>query len=399
MTDTPFTPLEIKAAVDDIGYAYEAFKDSNDANQKKHDAVLTDKVERINDDVARLQDKLDKMHIAMKRSAMALSTPEAAYDAHEYKQAFMSYVRKGQDDDLHTLATKALSVSTPDDGGHFVPKIISDTLSQYIFSISPMRQLATTMTVTTDALDMVVDFQEPAVAWVAETAARNETNTPQIKNVKITAHELYAEPRCTQKLLDDAQFDVESWLIQKIADKMAREENAAFIAGDGTGKPKGITTYTVGTSYGQIEAYKTGVNGAWPASNPADLLITTYLGLKAEYAQDAAWLMNRAVLSGIRKFKTQDNNYLWTPTLEVGKPAHLLGFPVYIADDMPALGTGSLSVAFGNFKAAYTIVDRFGLRLLRDPYTTKPYVKFYASKRVGGEVTNFEALKFVQFAV
>jgi HK97 family phage major capsid protein len=193
-------------------------------------------------------------------------------------------------------------------------------------------------------------------------------------------------------------------LAGKQADKFARVEAAAFISGDGVGKPRGFTTYTTAATgdgsrtWGQLEHVKSGANGAFAASNPADVLFDLEGAFKSAYLANASWVTRRSVVTAVRKFKGSDNNYLWQPGLQAGKPASLIGYPITMAEDMPTLATGSLSMALGDFREGYQIVDRQGIRTLRDPYTNKPYVVFYSTKRVGGAVLNFEAIKFIQFA-
>ncbi len=232
--------------------------------------------------------------------------------------------------------------------------------------------------------------------WLRQMRAQSRA-APNVNRVNIPVHELYAEPRITQRLLDDAQFDVDNWLAQKIADRMARAENDAFINGDGVGKPKGFLSYADGTTFGSLEQIETGATGNWDASNPADTLIETMLSLPASYADGAVWLMNRNTLADIRQFKGNDGQYLWQPA-GVNTYSSLLGYEVKLSEDMPTKASDSLSVAFGNFKAGYTIVERHDVRILRDPFTAKPYVKFYATKRVGGDVVNFEAIKLISFS-
>ena len=218
-------------------------------------------------------------------------------------------------------------------------------------------------------------------------------------------HELYAQPKATQKLLDDAFINVEEWIINKVAAKFSRAENNAFVVGDGIGQPRGFTSYTTqavddnARSWGVLQHMITGVDGGFASSNPADVLIDLQYKLRPGYLPKAAWLMPRAVADQIRKFKqSTTQNYIWQPGLQAGQPATLLGFPVYLAEDMPALAPSSFSVAFGNFEEGYTIVDRLGLRVLRDPYTGAPFIKFRCIKRTGGDVVNFEAIKLLRFS-
>jgi HK97 family phage major capsid protein len=205
-------------------------------------------------------------------------------------------------------------------------------------------------------------------------------------------HELYAQPKATQKLIDDAAIDIEAWLADKVSTIFAKKENTAFISGDGVGKPRGILTYSDGTSWGTIEQVASGSSGAVTA----DKLLELYYSLKEDYAVNATFLMNRSTVEAVRQLKDNTNQYLWSPGLHLGAPDTLLGVPVYQAADMPVPAADSLSIACGDFKSAYQIVDRTGVRVLRDPFTDKPFVKFYSTKRVGGDVINFEAIKLMK---
>ena len=267
-----------------------------------------------------------------------------------------------------------------------------------------MRSIASIMTVTADAIEGMLDLGEPAAGWVAEVEARSETASPQVGLWRIPVHELFAEPRVSQKLLDDANFDIEAWLAQKLAEKFARAESAAFVSGSGVGMPRGFTTYPTAATgdasrpWGTLQHVATGVNGDFAASDPADDLIELTYALKAGYRMGATWVMARATAAEVRKLKDETSGqYLWQPGLAAGSPASLLGYPVVEAEDMPALDDGSLSIAFGNFREGYAIADRLGIRLLRDPYTAKPQVKFYTTKRVGGDVLDFDAVKLLKF--
>jgi HK97 family phage major capsid protein len=274
-----------------------------------------------------------------------------------------------------------------------------------VFDTSPIRQIANVVTIGTDALEGVRDTDEAASGWVSEMGSRAETNTPQLGAWRIAVHELYANPRATQKLLDDANIDAEAWLAGKIADKFSRDQNAAFVNGNGVGRPQGFCAYATAATadssraWGTLEHVGTGVNGDFAASTPADIMFDLISRFKPHYLSDATFVTNRAVLARIRKFKESTTNaYIWQPGLQAGTPDSLLGYPVNMAEDMPALASGSLSLALGNFKEGYQIVDRMGVRLLRDPFSSKPYVQFYTTCRVGGAVVQFESIKFIRFA-
>jgi len=269
-----------------------------------------------------------------------------------------------------------------------------------VFETSPMRAYASIQVISTDALEGLFDLEEASSGWVGETDARSETGTPQLGKWRIPVHELYAKPKATQKILDDAEINLETWLAQKVAEKFARDEAAAFVAGNGVNKPRGFLSYADGTTLpGTIERINTGANGAF-ASAPSggDALIDALYGLKAQYRANATWFMNRATTKLARKLKDSDGAYLWSPGIAAGQPATLLGYPVAAFEDMPDPATGSLSIAVGDMRSAYQIVDRVGIRTLRDPYSAKPYVEFYTTKRVGGDVVNFEAIKLIEFS-
>lgn len=321
-----------------------------------------------------------------------------------YKNAFWNLARKGSVDRLSDVERKALQAGVDSDGGYLLPTpTVGRTVSR-IWELSPIRQIANVQTISTAALEGVLDNDEASYGWVSETGARTETNTPTVGKYRLEAHEMYASPKATQTLLDDAAVDVESWLAGKVADKFARVEGAAFINGTGVGQPRGFATYTTAATadasrtWGQLEHVVTGANGDFHTTT-ADPLFSLIAAFKSGYLQGASWVTTREVIAKIRKFKTSTTNeYLWQPGLQLGQPSTLLGYPIVIAQDMPALSTNSLSMALGNFKEGYTIVDRQGIRTLRDPYTSKPYVIFYSTKRVGGGVVNFEAIKFIKFA-
>jgi HK97 family phage major capsid protein len=318
-----------------------------------------------------------------------------------YKSAFGNYLRRsnaggGPDEQ------KALSVGSDPDGGFAVHPDMSGRIAQLVLETSPMRQVANVVTIGTDALEGVNDLNDASSGWVGETETRTETTAPKLGEWRIPVNEQYAEPRATQKLLDDAAFDIEGYLAAKIADRLTRMENTAFISGNGVRKPRGILTYPAGvpsaSTFSVIEQVPTGAAGAFASSNPGDALINLVYSLKAVYREDACFMMKRATLAEVRKLKDGNQNYLWQPDFQSKEGGTLLGFKVVEAEDMPAIGANSLSIAFGNFRQAYQIVDRQGIRILRDAYTAKPYVKFYTTKRVGGDVVNFEAIKLLKFA-
>lgn len=350
---------------------------------------------------------VEQFNIEVKALARVRGLPEpgdlAVEDYNAYKGAFRKWMRKGKEA-LSAEEFKAMSVGNDAEGGYQVLPDMSGRIVQKIFDLSPIRAIANVQAISSDRLEGIEDTDEASVGWVGETATRSDTNTPKVGRYEIPAHELYAKPKATQKLLDDASVDIEAWLAGKVADKFAREEGAQFITGDGINKPRGFTKYTTAATadgsraWGSLEHVATGASGDFAASTPADTLFDVVGAMKDGYLAGARWVTRRSVIAKIRKFKESTTNaYIWQPGLQAGQPSQLLGFPVTMAEDMPALAANSLSLAFGNFGLGYQIVDRLGVRVLRDPYTDKPYVVFYTTKRVGGAVVNFEAIKLVKF--
>lgn len=384
---------EVRGAVDALGEAFEAFKAANDDRLAKiekrgaADPVTVDKLNRLNDQLSRLE-------TAIRRPLAMGYEPRSNYELEGYTKAFGVYLRKGEAEGLANLETKALSVGSDPEGGYAVTPEMSGRIATTIFESSPIRSIAAVETISSDALEMLVDKDEAASGWVGETATRTETATPDLAKARIPVHELYAEPRSTQKLLDDANFNVDDWLARKVADKFARDEATAFVGGTGVGQPRGFTTYPAGTAWSQIEQ----VNSGAASAITADGLISLQNALKQGYLARAVWVMKRTTIGEVRKLKDANNQYLWQPGLAQDQPPTLLGHRVVAADDMPAVAANALAIAFGDFTSAYTIVDRVGIRVLRDPFTAKPYVKFYTTKRVGGDVVNFEAIKIQKIA-
>ena len=322
-----------------------------------------------------------------------------------YRKAHEHYVRNG-DRALTGEESKAMMVGSDPDGGYLVPADYSGQMVKAVWELSPIRQVASVQAISSDRLDGIEDTGEAGAGWVSETAPRPATPTPQIGRWEIVAQEMYAAPQVSQRLLDDAAIDVEAWLTAKVADKFARLEGIAFVSGTGAGQPRGFTTYPTAAlpdstrPWGTIEVVKTGVNAAF-AADPAggDVLYDLLAAFRPPYLANGRWLTRRGVIARIRKMKATSGNYIWQPGLLAGQPDSLAGFPILITEDMPAPAAGSISLAFGDMKQAYQIVDRLGVRTLRDPYTAKPFVIFYTTKRTGGAVLNTQALKFLSFSV
>lgn len=409
-------PLELKGIIEGIKTALNEFKTTNDERLTKlekgsatgdHEAKLA----AVQGDIAKLMDlKKDIERLESKTNLQGLqigAKGEANPDKLAYKTAFFDrFVRKGRDDaELQSLQAKAMSVGTPADGGYAVPEQIDREIEKLARDLSPMRSLAKVVTVGTSDYKKLVNVNGIASGWVGETAARPATNTSQLAEVAPPMGELYANPQITQQALDDMFYDVEADVTSQLVEEFAIKEAAAFYGGDGTNKPKGFLAYATvatadsGRAFGTLEHIATGVAGDFAASNKADSLFAVVGALKQAYRNGSVWQMNKGVLFEAMRFKDSTGQYLWQPSLQDGGLGiRLLGFMVTEAEDMPAKAANSLSVAFGNFKRGYTIVDRIGMRMLRDPFSNKPYVGFYTTKRVGGAVVNSEAIKLLKFA-
>ncbi len=397
------TATEITRRVNALGSAWEQFKSVNERRIEEierkgaADPLTLDHLGRIDTAMHNYKSRLDRMETALSRPGFSgYETKELTDPAmREYKEAFCNYLRKGVEGDLPNLEKKALSIASDPDGGYLVSPQLSDKIIHKVFETSPMRMLASVDVISSDAMELIEDTDEAFAGWTTETnPISTDTNTPKVGKKMIPVHELYAQPKATQKLIDDAAVDIESWLAEKIADVFARKENAAFINGDGIGKPRGILTYAAGTAWGQIEQ----INSAGGSNFiNGDSLLNAYYALKEDYAQKATFLMNRASVQKVRLIKEAlTGQYIWSPGLAAGAPDTLLGVPVVQAADMPDPTTNNLSIAVGDFARAYQIVDRTGIRILRDPFTNKPFVNFYTTKRVGGDVVNFEAIKLLK---
>ncbi|WP_448582300.1 phage major capsid protein [Thermaurantiacus sp.] len=311
------------------------------------------------------------------------------------------FLRKGMESGLEL---KRFQGNVPGDGGVAVPREIDQMIESTLRSISPFRTLANLVKVGTSSYRRLVATGGFPSGWVSESAGRPETGTPTFQEVVIPMGELYANPAATQAMLDDAMFDIESWLAGEIALDFARAESTAFVTGTGTDQPKGFLTYPVATTgdatrpFGTVQYVPSGAAGAFPAANPADRLIDLVHALRAPYRQGATWVMNSNTLSVIRKFKDSTGQFIWQPALAADQPATLLGYPVIEVDAMPDIAANALAIGFGQFKAAYTIAERTETAVLRDPFSNKPFVHFYATRRVGGALVNSEALKLMRFS-
>lgn len=400
---------EIKGLIEAQGRAFEEFKRTNDqriAEAAKGSGVadLEAKLAKMSEDMSRIE--AEKQALEARVNKIGLSgAGEGKDDAKaEHKSAYMKWMRKGIEGELSQLEAKALNVTTDADGGFAVPEEIDRAIQQTLLDISPVRAVATVRQISTSDYKKLVSRRGAASGWVDEDDGRSATNTPVLAQVTPFMGEIYANPQATQTMLDDVFFDAEGWLAGEIADEFSYQEGVAFITGNGTKKPKGFLAYTTAATadssraFGTIQHILSGADGAFVAApNGGNCLIDTVHALKAGHRAGAVWMANTLTVAALRKLKDSDGAYMWRPGLEAGAPSNLLGYPIIEAAGMPDIATDSLSIAFGNFAAGYLIVDRVGIRTLRDPYSNKPYVGFYTTKRVGGAVVDSEAIKVVKF--
>lgn len=355
----------------------------------KIDAKLQQQEERLT--------MLDRKSISPVRPALATTAETEA----PHQKAFDAYVRHGDDDALRGLELegKAMSSAVNSDGGYLVDPQTAATIQSVLQSGASLRQIANVVNVEATSYDVLVDHTDVGHGWANETSV-SETGTPSIDRITIPLHELSALPKASQRLLDDSAFDVEGWLAGRIADKFARAEAAAFINGDGVDKPTGILTHPAVDNdvwtWGNIGYVPTGTDGGFGS---ADAIIDLVYALGAQYRANAVFVMNSKTAGAVRKLKDADGRFLWSDGLAAAEPARLLGYPVLIAEDMPDIASGADAIAFGDFGAGYTVAERPDLRILRDPFSAKPHVLFYATKRVGGDVSDFAALKLLRFAL
>jgi HK97 family phage major capsid protein len=351
---------------------------------------------QLKGEMAQLKAQIDAQAVAAARPALSEAKAAGASSAFVEK-----YLRKGLETGVELKAVTGVSDGA---GGYAVPEEIDAEIDKLLTAISPIRAIANVVKVGSAGYRKLVTRGGTPSGWVAETAGRPETGTADFVEIAPPFGELYANPAASQAMLDDAAFDVEAWLASEIATEFARAEGAAFVGGSGVNRPKGFLAAPTAIQvdslrpFGTLQVVHTGVAGGFPASNPQDKLIDLVQALRPPYRQGAVFVMNSSTAARIRKFKTADGAFLWAPGLVAGQPDTLLGYPVVEAEDMPDVAADSLSLAFGNFRAGYLIAERTETQILRDPFTNKPFVHFYATKRIGGQVANSEAIKLMKFA-
>jgi HK97 family phage major capsid protein len=349
----------------------------------------------------------DNRMTMLDRKTMTYSRP--ALSAHAeldvpHKKAFNAYLRSGDDDALRGLVLegKAMSTAVAADGGYLVDPQTADTIRSMLLATSSLRSVAGVVNVDAVSFDVLVDRSEVGSGWATEVATTTETATPTIERISIKLHELSAMPKASQRLLDDSAFDVEGWLAGKIATRFIRAEAAAFINGTGVDQPKGIMippkVANASWVWGQLGYVPTGAAADFATTNASDCIVNLVYALTADYRSNGTFVMNSKTAGAVRKMKDADGRFMWGDSLQAGEPARLMGYPVLIAEDMPDVAANAYPIAFGDFATGYTIAERPDLRILRDPFSAKPNVLFYASKRVGGDITDFAAIKLLKIA-
>lgn len=398
----PSLGQEIKKKVDEVGSAFEEFKKQNDDRLKElekkgsADVVVVESMEKANGAIEALQNQIEEMKTALNRSEMPGDNEvEDGKSSKEYKSGFLSAMRgKSVQLDEKQAGYKGMSIDSDPDGGYLVPAEMSNEMVKRLFETSPMRQIAGQITISTDRMEILQDLDEADAGWVGERQARPQTDTPTLKKIIIPVEELYAMPSATQRLLDDAAINLEAWLNEKVSEKMMRVENTAFISGNGDQKPRGILSYA---DAADPDVYEFGKLATIESTNigvltEADDFVNLVYQLKEDYLSGASFIMRRQTEKEVRKIK-QDNKYIWQPDFANKGQGTLLGYDVRQFTDMGTIAAGQYAVAFGDFRRGYQIVDRLGIRILRDPYTAKPNVLFYTTKRVGGGVKDYDAIK------
>jgi HK97 family phage major capsid protein len=356
-------------------------------------------IEALRGDIAEVKGRIDKVNRAALRPMIGGLTGGDSDTSPEMKGFVDGYLRLGRETEL-----KSLSLGVAADGGFALPRPIDAEIARRLVKLSPVRSVANVVQTSTSGFRRLISIGGTASGWASETGARIETNSPKLAEIVPPLGELYANPSATQQMLDDGAFDVGTWLASEIATEFARAEGAAFINGTGTNQPRGfLTGPTAATNdavraFGSLQFIASG-NATGFDTAPESKLIDLVFAMKAGLRQGAVWMMNSATLAAVRKFKSADGSFLWQAGIIDGQPSRLLGYPVIEAEDMPDIGAGNFPIAFGNFKAGYLIAERTATTILRDPYTNKPYVQFYATRRVGGQVLDSDAIKLLRISV
>lgn len=374
--------LEAKAAMTDFANDFRAFQSRIETKMKTQD---------------------DRISMLDRKSPGRPAMSTAAEEATPHRKAIAAYLRAGDESGLRavTMERKGLTTDAVSEGGFLIDRQTSDRIATVLRGGASIRSVANVVTVEAGSYDVLVDHSELVTGWATETAATVETAASLVERISIPLHELAAMPKASQRLLDDAAFDLEGWLADTIAEKFSRVENAAFVAGDGIDKPTGFLNYPIvptdAWAWGALGYVTTGAAGDFNRTDPADAVVDLVYSLGARYRSNAVFVMNSKTAGTVRKMKDADGRFLWSESISTEQPARLMGYRVITSEDMPDIAPDRTAIAFGDFRAGYTVAQRADMRILRDPYSAKPHVQFYASVRVGGDVTDFAAIKLLKF--
>lgn len=399
----PVDNQDVAEVAKELKGSFEEFKKKNDKELdgiKAEKSKLSGEVEKLNEKLGELDTLKTELEAELKAAKRPTGGGTKSQDVLAHEKAFGEFVRKGREDNLAELQQKALQTTVDADGGFAVPEELDRNIIQLLNDENPMRQVCNQITIGTSDYKKLVSLGNAGAGWVGETDSRPATGTPTLAQIAAYMGELYANPQATQTSLDDIFFDAESWLNGEVAIEFAEKEASAFLLGDGTNKPKGILAYTMAATpdktrtFGQLQYMKSGAAGNFGADNLIDLV----QGLRKAYRQAAVFMMNGLTVGKARKLKDSEGNYLWQPGLQAGQASTLLGYTIEENEDMPDVAADANAILFGDFKRGYTIVDRIGTRVLRDPFSNKPYVGFYTTKRVGGMLTDSNAIKVLRLS-
>ncbi|WP_084733010.1 phage major capsid protein [Sphingobium chungbukense] len=399
---------DTKAMIAALQGAFDEFKTANDERLKSKvdDTVVNDKLGKINETMSSLEAAINEQAAQIAAAKLGGGDLPALADP-EYSSLFASYMREGSRDQEEQMKAAhrtgpraAMTEGTAADGGYTTPIEWDRSITGRLKLINPIRSEATVQSISTSGFTKLFTDRSLGSGWVGETASRPATSTPQFTSLDFGLGEIYANAAASQRLLDDSEINIEQWLVGEIETEFARQEAIAFLSGDGTNKPFGLLSYVTGAAaaarhpWGAIEALNSGAAAAFTS----DGLIGAVYGLPAAYEPNAKFFLNRSSLGAVRKLKDGQNNYIWQPTYVAGQPSTLLGRPVVDVPDMPDVAAGNIAALFGDMAETYLVIDRIGVRVLRDPYTNKPFICFYVTKRVGGGVKNPDAMKAIKIS-
>lgn len=390
--------VEIKALIEGVNQAFATFKAENNAalegvKKGQADALQALKVDRINADIEKLQSAVDEANTRI-AAAQMIGIQQGGVKDKEYTTAFQAHMKVGS-------VQAALNKGVAGEGGYLAPTEWDRTITDKLVQVSPMRSLASVQTISTAAFSKLFNNMGTTSGWVGEAAARPVTATPTFGTLTYTTGEIYANPSATQGMLDDSEVDLEAWLANEVQTEFAYQEGVAFLSGDGSNKPNGILTYITGGANAATHPWGaiTTVNSGAAAALTADGVLSLVYALPSEFTGNARFAMNRATQAAARKLKDTTNQYLWQPSYAAGQPATLAGFPLTEMAGMPDVAAAAKPILFGDFARTYLIVDRIGVRVIRDNLTNKPYVSFYTTKRVGGGLLNPQTMKALNISV